>query len=169
VGGAIRKDWSYSGLRLRLPEIHHAVDFGLGDERAVNARQRRRAGRQEQHVALAQQVLGAHHVEDGAAVHARGHAEADARGEVRLDEAGDHVHAGALRGQHQVHADRARHLRQARDRLFHVAAFEHHQIGQLVDQDQDVGQRLQLFRRRLLVFEQAARLDPAACAIFLLY
>ena len=78
----------------------------------------------------------------GARVHARGHAEADARREIRLDQAGDHVHAGTLRRQHQVHADRARHLRQPRHALLHVAAFQHHQVGQLVDQDQDVGQRL---------------------------
>jgi len=84
-------------------------------------------------------VLGAHHVEDGAGIDARGDAEADAGGEVGLDEPGDDVHAGTLRGQHEVHADGARHLRQARDALFHVAAFEHHQVGQFIDQDQDVG------------------------------
>jgi hypothetical protein len=48
---------------------------------------REEPGGQEQHVALAQEVLGAHHMEIG------------------LDEAGDHVDAAALGGQHQVHAD----------------------------------------------------------------
>ena len=71
-------------------------------------------------------------------IHAGRHAEADARREVGLDQAGDDVHAGPLRGEHQVHADSARHLRQTRDGFFHVLAFEHHQVGQLVDQDQDV-------------------------------
>ena len=88
----------------------------------MHARQARRARRQEQHVALAQQVLGAHHVENGARVDARGDAEADARREIRFDQAGDHVHAGPLRREHQVHADGARHLRQTRDGLFDVVA-----------------------------------------------
>src|SRR5260370_25807137 len=91
-------------LVLSLPEIDHALDLRLRNERAVHACQARGARRQEQHVALAQQVLGTHHVENGPRIYARGHTEADARREVGLDQAGDHVHAGTLRGQHQVHA-----------------------------------------------------------------
>ena len=80
------------------------------------------------------------------------------RGEVGLDEAGDHVHAGALGGQHKVHAHGARHLRQSRHALFHVLAFEHHQVGQFVDQNQYVGQRERRFFPHLLfVREKAAR------------
>ena len=86
--------------------------------------------------------FGAVGVEDGARVHLGGQAEADARRHVGLDQAGDDVDRGPLRGQHQVDADGARHLRQPRDRLFHVGAVEHHQVGQLVDDDDDVGQRL---------------------------
>ena len=80
-------------------------------------------------------------------------------GEVRLDQAGDDVDAGALRGQHQVHADGAGHLRQAGNALLHVLAFEHHQVGQLVDEDEDVGQRTQFVGGSFgLLGEQAARL-----------
>jgi uncharacterized protein (DUF433 family) len=39
-----------------------------------------------------------------------------------------------------MHAHRARHLRQPRHGFFHVAAFQHHQVRQLVDQDQNVRQ-----------------------------
>jgi hypothetical protein len=53
-----------------------------------------------------------------------------------------------------VDADCARHLRQAGDRLFHVGLIEHHQIGELVDDDDDVRQRLLFFP----FFEQAGRL-----------
>src|ERR1039458_246723 len=136
--------------RLLLPAIHDAADFRLGDEGPVEADEARRSRRKEQHVALAQQVLGAHAVEDGARIHPGGHAEADPRGEVRLDDAGDDVHAGALRGQHQVHADGARHLRQARDAFLDVAALEHHEVGQLVDENHDVGQRLEVLLGLLL-------------------
>ena len=83
-------------------------------------------------------MFRAHDVEHGARIDAGRHAEADARREIRLDQAGDHVDAGTLRREHQVHADGARHLRQARDGFFDVGAFQHHQVGQLVDQDQNV-------------------------------
>ena len=54
-----------------------------------------------------------------------------------------------------MNADGARHLRQPRDGLFHVGLVEHHQVGQLVDDDQNLGQRLVLVF--VLVFEQARR------------
>ena len=38
--------------------------------------------------------------------------------------------------------DRARHLRQPRDALFHVRPIQHHQVRQLIDDDDDVRQRL---------------------------
>ena len=81
-------------------------------------------------------------VDDGARVDLGGEAEAHAGGHVGLDEAGDDVDRGTLRGEHEVDADGAGHLREARDRLFDVGAVEHHQVGELVDDDDDVGQRL---------------------------
>ena len=42
-------------------------------------------------------------------------------------------------------ADGAGHLREPGDGLFDVGAVEHHQVGQLVDDDDDVGQRLLIF------------------------
>ena len=74
------------------------------------------------------------------------HLERDARREVGLDHAGDHVDRRALRGEHQVDADGARHLRQARDRLLDLGRRGEHEVGQLVDQHDDVRQRLE--RRR---------------------
>ena len=46
-----------------------------------------------------------------------------------------------MRRQHQVNTHRPRHLRQAGNGLFHVARVQHHQIGQFVNDDDDVGQR----------------------------
>jgi hypothetical protein len=60
--------------------------------------------------------------------------------EVRLDETGDHVHRGTLGREDQVDADRARLLRQHRERRFHFALHRHHEVGQLVHDDDDVGQ-----------------------------
>ena len=68
-------------------------------------------------------------------------------------------------------ADSARHLSETRDGLFHVAAVEHHEIGQLVDDDHDVGQRL-FFRaifkqtRSVVAFEELVVLVDIAHALF---
>ena len=68
-------------------------------------------------------------------------------------------------------ADGAGHLREARDRFFHVAGVDHHQVGQLVDDDDDVGQRLVLGvlgfveeRERLALLERAVVLIDVADA-----
>ena len=49
---------------------------------------------------------------------------------------------GRLRGEHEVDADRARLLGEADDRVLDVGGRDHHQVGELVDHAQDVGQRL---------------------------
>ncbi len=134
----------------------------------MQAHQAAGARRQKEHVAAAQQRFGAVGVEDGARVDLGGQAEADARGNVGLDEAGDDVDAGPLRGEDEVNADGARHLREARDGLFDVGAVEHHQVGELVDDDDDVGQRLFLLavveERRHGAFEELVVLVDVAHA-----
>ena len=130
----------------------------LGDVGAVQADVPRRGRRQEQHVALAEQLLGAVAVENRARVDLRRHAERDARRQVGLDQAGDDVHRRPLRREDQVDADRARHLRQAADRLFDLVAGHHHQVGELVDHDHDEGQR----PRRLAFFGRLAGLEHRA-------
>ena len=102
------------------------------------------AARHVEHVALAEQLLGALLAEDRAAVDLRGDLERDAGREIRLDGAGDDVDRGALRRQDHVDAGRARHLRQALDRALDVLAGDHHQVGHLVDDHHDVGDGIEL-------------------------
>ncbi len=90
---------------------------------------------------------------------------------IRLDQAGDHVHGRTLRGQNQVNADCARHLRQSRDGLFDVARIDHHQIGEFVDHDDEIGKRLVFGvldiveeRERLRLLERAVVLVDVAHA-----
>jgi hypothetical protein len=108
-------------------------------EGAVHAGDAPAAGHVE-HVALAQQLLGALLAQDRAAVDLRGDLEGDPGREVRLDRAGDHVDRRALRRQHDVDARRARHLGQALDRALDLLAGHHHQVGHLVDDHHDIGQ-----------------------------
>ena len=77
----------------------------------------------------------------------------DRRNEMRdgrfaLIEPRDDVDGGPLRSKDQMDADGTRHLGEPADRLFDLVARHHHEIGELVDHDDDEGQRL----RRVRVF-----------------
>ena len=121
--------------------LHDLLDLLVGDEGAVDAGDAAAAGHVE-HVALAEELLGAHLAEDGAAVDLRGDLEGDAGREVRLDRAGDDVDRGALRRHDQVDAGGAGHLGEALDAGLDLLAGDHHQVGHLVDDDDDEGHRL---------------------------
>ena len=84
-----------------------------------------------------EQRLRAHLIENRARVHPGGDLERDARRDVRLDEAGDHIDRRPLRRQDQMNAGGARLLRQARDELLDLLADDHHEIGELVDDHHD--------------------------------
>src|SRR5881398_2075302 len=118
--------------------VHQALGLLRGDERALHAQRLALTGRQEQHVAVAEQRFRPVLVEDRAAVHFGRHAERDPAGEVRLDEAGDHVDGGALRRQYQVDPDRAGLLRQRGEGRFDFALHRQHQVRELVHDQHDV-------------------------------
>ena len=109
---------------------------------------------QKQEVAVFEQVFRAHLVEDGAAVDFALHGEGHAGGDVGFDQAGDHVHAGALGGDDEVDASGAGFLREAGDLLLYGFALGHHQVGQLVDDDDD---ERQFFQRLGFVGVEAER------------
>ena len=126
-------------LELLGDVLDDRVDLGLGDPGALHAHRLADAPRQEERVALADQLLGAGLVEHDAGVgDARGR-ERHPRGHVGLDQAGDDVDAGPLGREHEVDAGRARELGDPHDRLLDVARGDHHQVGQLVDDDEQVG------------------------------
>ena len=133
-----------------MQRLDHAVHFLVGDERAVHARRDRGAGRQVQHVAVPEQRLGAHLVEDRARIDLGRDLEGDARGDVGLDQPGDDVDRGPLRGQDQVDARGARLLRQARDQLLDLLADDHHQVGEFIDDHHDERQRVEIRNRPLV-------------------
>ena len=66
--------------------------------------------------------------------------EADAGGEIGLDRAGDHVGGRALGRHDEVNAGRPRHLSDPLDGGFHFLAGGQHQVRDLVDHDDDVGE-----------------------------
>ena len=129
------------GLALLCPVVREAGDLVLGEEGALDALELRGADRPEEHVALAEERLGAALVEDHARVDLRGDREGDARRDVDLDRSGDDVRGRALRREHEVDADRARLLREADDRVLDLGGRDHHQVGELVDHAEDVRER----------------------------
>ena len=70
------------------------------------------------------------------------HLKGDARGDVRLDDPGDHIHARPLRGHDAMNARGPRHLRDAGDGHLHVRRRHEHQVRQFVDDDDDVAEFL---------------------------
>ncbi len=64
-----------------------------------------------------------------------------------------------------MNADGAGHLRETRDGFLDVAGVDHHQVGQFVDDDDDVGQRLVL--GGVGVVKERERLALLECAVVL--
>ncbi len=94
-------------------------------------------GRDHEHVSHADQLLGARPVDDDAAVGLGGDAESKPAWHVGLDHTGDDVDGRALGGDHQMDPDCTGHLGDPHDRRLHLAAGDHHQVVELVDQDHD--------------------------------
>ena len=86
------------------------------------------------------QLLRSGHIENRAGVDLRGYAERDPGRNVRFDDARNDVDGRALRRDNQMDARRASHLGQPADRILHVVGSDHHQVGKLVDDDDDIRQ-----------------------------
>jgi hypothetical protein len=125
-----------SHARLLGDEVDDLLYFLNAHEGALEAPHI--AAAEEEHVAIADQALGAALVKDGAGVGHGGHFVGDARREVGLDDAGNHVHRRALRGEDQVDAHGPGHLGKARNGAFDVVAHRHHEVGEFVDHHDDV-------------------------------
>ncbi len=139
------------GLSLAAQPFHHPLHLGIGNKGAMHPLDPP-ALAHEQHVALAEQLFRPLFAEDGAGIDLRGDGEGDARREIRLDGAGDHIHRRPLRGHDDMDAGGARHLRQPLHGGLDLLACHQHQIRHLVDHDDDhrqggEGQRLLLKHR----------------------
>src|ERR1700722_16387971 len=128
------------GLRLSAPVPDDGPYLLLGDPRALDPAGDARGSREQQQVATADQALRSGLVEDDPAVGERRDRERQARRDVGLDDAGDDVDGRALGGDDEGNPDRPRHLGDPADRLLDVSCRDHHQVVQLVDDDQDEGQ-----------------------------
>ena len=141
------------------------TDFFLADEAALDALGDVRVAGQQEHVALPHELLRTRLIEDDAAVGEAADGERHAGRNVGLDHAGDHVHAGPLRGDDEVDPHRTRLLRNPGDALFDIASGHHHQVVELVDDDDDVLHPLRAFRRLTIRSNLGAGLGLQLAAI----
>ena len=129
------------GLALRFDRLHDRGDLVVRGETTLNAHRLGILRLRQQEVTVADEALCTGGIQDYAAVQARCHVERHAVRDVRLDKARDHVGRGALRGNDEVDAGRAGELRYARDGELHLLPHVHHEVCQLVYDDNDVGKR----------------------------
>ena len=97
---------------------------------------------QEQHVAGAQQTLGPGRVQDRPRVDPRGYLKGHRGREIGLDQAGNHIDRGRWSGQDEVNARGPTHLGQTGNRLLYLTANGQHEVGQLIDNHDQIGQTL---------------------------
>ena len=128
-----------------LPVVGHGGDLRVGDETALNPLQLRHIRPHEQHIAATEQPFRTRRVENNAAIDLTGDGKGDTGGKVGLDQPRHNISTGALGCQDQVDASGARHLCQATNLALNVIGGGHHQVGQLVDNEDNVGQRRQRF------------------------
>ena len=143
------------GLALRLDELDNLVDLVVRDKAALDTTGLAPVDLGEQHVAQAGEFFGAHLVDNDARVDARSDVKGDTVGDVGLDEARHHVGARTLSRHDQVDTGGTAQLGDTHDRSLDVLAGDHHQVRELVDDDDQVGH---LLRRVIVVLKLAGGL-----------
>ena len=86
---------------------------------------------------MAEQVLCALLVEDGARVDTRRNLEGNAARDIGLDETRDDIDRGALGSEQQVDTRGTRLLREAGDELLNLLADDNHHVCELVEHHKD--------------------------------
>ena len=99
-----------------------------------------------QHITLTQQLFRALFAEDGAAVDLGGDLEGNPGREVGLDGTGDNIDGRSLCRHDQVNTGSTGHLGKPLNGSFHILARDQHQVGHFVNDNDDIGQRLQIHR-----------------------
>ena len=114
------------------------LDLAVRHEGALRPDGLRRVGGHPEHVAAAEELLRAGHIDDRAGIDGGCGSKRDASGDVRLDEAGDDVDRRPLRPDHEVDARRPGQLRDPGDLFLDLNRCLEHQIRELVDDQDDV-------------------------------
>src|SRR5262249_26494226 len=129
------------GLSLLSSVIGDGLDLDFVHEGAVHTHEPGGAGRQKEHITLAQQTLGSVRIDDRSRVDLGGDSEGNSGRNICFDDSGDNVHEWTLSSQHQMYSNGPGLLCESRNRGLHLASGHHHQVSQFVDCDYNVGKR----------------------------
>lgn len=124
-------------LPLTADEIKKPFNLFITDESALYALRLRRTNGIKEHVALAQEFFCTAHIQDCARIDLGGNSKRYTRRNVCLDDASDDIDGRTLRREYEMYTRRARLLREATDSVFHIVRRNHHEIGKLIDDDDD--------------------------------
>jgi len=101
--------------------LHDRLGFFFADIGAMNAYEAGCSGRNEEHIAVAQELLGAIAVYNSALIDFRGNFEGDAAWKIGFDDSRYNIHGRTLCCQDQVNADSAGHGRKAGNGFLHLS------------------------------------------------
>ena len=110
----------------------------------------RTACARKEHITVPEQSFAALLAKNNAAVDFRANAETNSRREVGFNCACNHICRGALGCHNNVNTRRPRHLRKALDTAFNIFFGNHHQVGHLVDNYDDIGHGFKFERFRFI-------------------
>ena len=123
-----------------LPIINQLIQLRIAHKTTLHPQRRRRIGVLEQHIPRPQQPFRPRRIQHHAAIRARGHRKRNTSGEIGLDKTRNHIHRRPLRGQNHMNPRRPRHLRQPGNTPLRILGSQHHQIRQLINNNDNIGQ-----------------------------
>lgn len=127
-----------------LDECRDRLDLVVNDQSTLRTARLERAYRRIKHIALAYQLFGACDVDYRTAVYLRRDRKRNTRRHVCLDKTRDYIDRRALRAYDKVDARGTRLLRKTAYRGLDLIRCGHHEVGKLVDDYHDLGQRRML-------------------------
>ena len=114
------------------------MDLGIRHPRSLHTHWLRSTHRQEEPIALANELLGTRLVQNDSRIGHRGGREGQPRRNIGLDKTGAHIGRWTLSSQHQVDTGSTCQLGNTNDGIFNITRGYQHEIGQLVNDDQQV-------------------------------
>ena len=129
---------------------NNSFDLLVGDEAALYAGRLALTERCIQHITLADQLFCAGRVQNDTRLDLAGYRKRDTRRDICLHDTGDNVSRRTLRCYNKVHACGSCLLRDTADGVLDFLGGDHHQVSQLVDNDDDLRQHLILLGMTVL-------------------
>ena len=114
----------------------------IRDKAALDTNRLGQIRRDIEHVTTTEEFLGTGGIKNYPGVGHRGDSKGQASGDIGFDKTGDNVDRRTLSSQNQMNTNCPSHLCQPADIVFDLSRREEHNFGQLVDKDNNVGDRL---------------------------